>query len=430
MGARSDGWHMAQLFWGQAPGTDLCCDGVRVPVYWYFSQYAYCNAVKVVRSVLLPSAFAELKGRGARSNRDSRFDKLAREFDPEYLEQALREPASCEDRQATADTSVDPESRTAEPIRTHVTLEQARTIISRNESPDIPFDRSINPYRGCEHGCVYCYARPTHAYLGLSPGLDFETRLFAKSNAAQLLERELRKPGYVPALLALGANTDPYQPIERQLGITRSVLQTLAAFAHPVAITTKSALIVRDLDLLEYMAERNLVRVLISIGTLDRSLARTLEPRASTPQRRLEAIRTLAQAKIPVGVIVAPIIPALTESSLERVLEAAVAAGAGHASYVALRLPLEVRDLFVEWLKEFAPLRAEHVMSRIRQMRGGQDNQSAFGIRMSGTGVFATLLQQRFDLACRKLRLAQEYEPLDCGHFRVPSACAAQQCLF
>lgn len=385
--------------------------------------------MKDVRSALLPTAFAELKGRGARSNRDSRFDKWAREFDPEYLE-TLREPAGAEHPQPIADVKLGDGPPTAEPIKTHITWEQARRIISRNDSPDVPFDRSINPYRGCEHGCVYCYARPTHAYLGLSPGLDFETRLFAKSNAAELLERELRKPGYVPALLALGANTDPYQPIERQLGITRSVLQTLAAFGHPVAITTKSALVVRDLDLLGQMAKRNLVRVLISIGSLDGSLARTLEPRASAPARRLEAIRKLAQAKIPVGVIVAPVIPALTESSLEQVLEAAAAAGAANASYVALRLPLEVRDLFVEWLQEFAPLRAEHVMSRIRQMRGGQDNQSAFGVRMAGTGVFATLLQRRFALACRRLRLAQEYDPLDCGHFRVPSAPVAQQCLF
>jgi DNA repair photolyase len=355
---------------------------------------------------------------------------LGRQFDPEYLE-GSRAPADAVHAQGTADASPGSSLDAAEAIKTHLTFEQARTIISRNDSPDIPFDRSINPYRGCEHGCVYCYARPTHAYLGLSPGLDFETRLFAKSNAAELLERELRRPGYEPALLALGANTDPYQPIEKQLGITRSVLQTLAAFAHPVAITTKSALVVRDVELLGQMAKRDLVRVLISIGTLDRAIARTLEPRASTPARRLEAIRILAQAKIPVGVIVAPVIPALTESCLEQVLEAAAAAGAGQASYTILRLPREVRDLFVEWLREFAPMRAEHVMSRVRQIRGGQDNQSAFGIRMSGTGVFASLLQQRFALACRRLRLAQEYEPLACGHFRVPpKASAAQQCLF
>ena len=409
---------------------DIGCEQALLPVYWHFIQYPRRGLVRAVRSVLLESAFVELKGRGARSNRESRFDKLARQFDPEYLE-ALRAPVDRERPQAIVDAPQDSASGTAESIRTHVTLEKARSIISRNESPDVPFDRSINPYRGCEHGCVYCYARPTHAYLGLSPGLDFETRLFAKSNAAELLERELRRPGYVPQLLALGANTDPYQPIEKRLGITRSVLQTLTAFAHPVAITTKSALVVRDLDLLEQMAKRNLIRVLISIGTLDRSVARSLEPRASTPARRLEAIRTLAQYKIPVGVIVAPVIPALTESSLEQVLEAAAAAGAGQASYVTLRLPLEVRDLFVEWLREFAPLRAEHVMSRVRQIRGGQDNQSTFGIRMSGTGVFASLLQQRFSLACRRLRLAQEYEPLDCSHFVVPpAALAAQQCLF
>ena len=387
------------------------------------------NHMRAVRSALLEGAFAELKGRGARSNRDSRFAKFAHELDPDFLE-GQRGASIDELAQAKNSSELGVSSHAAEPIRTRVALEQARTIISRNDSPDIPFDRSINPYRGCEHGCVYCYARPTHAYLGLSPGLDFETRLFAKTNAAELLERELRKPGYVPALLALGANTDPYQPIEKQLGITRSILQTLAAFGHPVAITTKSALVVRDIDLLGQMAKRNLVRVLISIGTLDRSLARTLEPRASAPTRRLEAIRALSQAKIPVGVIVAPVIPALTESSLEQVLEAAAAAGAEQASYVTLRLPLEVRDLFVEWLREFVPLRTEHVMSRVRQIRGGQDNQSAFGVRMSGTGVFASLLRQRFCLACRRLQLAQEYEPLDCHHFRVPQSPTAQQCLF
>jgi len=385
--------------------------------------------VKAVRSALLPGAFADLKGRGAQSNRESRFAKMSHAFDAQYLE-GLRAPTTEGPAHAGDELRSQAVSPAAPTIKTYVTLERARKIISRNESPDVPFDRSINPYRGCEHGCVYCYARPTHAYLGLSAGLDFETRLYAKDNAAELLDRELRKPDYVPAMLALGANTDPYQPIERQHRITRSVLETLAAFAHPVAITTKSALVLRDLDLLRQMAQRNLVRVLISIGTLDRSLARTLEPRASTPARRLEAIRVLAQAQVPVGVIVAPVIPALTEPCLEQVLEGAAAAGAGHASYVTLRLPLEVRDLFVEWLREFAPLRAEHVLSRVRQMNGGQEYQSAFGTRMSGTGVFAALLRQRFALACRRLQLAHEYPPLDCGQFSVPQTPTAQQSLF
>jgi len=398
-------------------------------VYCNYLQLHRDTRVKAVRSALLADPLADLKGRGARSNRESRFAEFARELDPEFLD-GLRNAAHTAAAQhpATGQGQQSPEA--APTIKTFVTLERARTIISRNDSPDIPFDRSVNPYRGCEHGCVYCYARPTHTYLGLSAGLDFETRLFAKENAADLLERELRKPGYEPAMLALGANTDPYQPIERDRRITRSVLEVLAAFAHPVGITTKSALVLRDLDLLREMAQRNLVRVLISIGTLDRSIARTLEPRASTPDRRLDAIRALAQAGIPVGVIVAPVIPALTESSLETVLEAAATAGAGYASYVTLRLPLEVRDLFVEWLREFAPLRAEHVMSRVRQISGGRDNQSTFGLRMSGTGIFAALLRQRFALACRRLQLKQEYPPLECGHFLVPQVPSTQQCLF
>ncbi|SPE32021.1 MoaA/nifB/pqqE family protein [Burkholderiales bacterium] len=385
--------------------------------------------MKPVRSALLTGAFAELKGRGARSNRDSRFADATHELDPEYLEQS-RTAERGELPPVAAEPDPDDAPPAAAAIKTCVTHERARTIISRNQSPDIPFDRSVNPYRGCEHGCVYCYARPTHSYLGLSPGLDFETRLFAKQNAAELLERELRRPGYTPAMLALGANTDPYQPIEKDLRITRSVLEVLAAFGHPVAITTKSALVLRDLDLLGPMAQQGLVRVLISIGTLDRTIARTLEPRASTPARRLEAIRTLAQAGIPAGVIVAPVIPALTEQDMEAVLEAAAAAGARHASYVSLRLPLEVRDLFLEWLREFAPLRAAHVMSRVRQMRGGRDNQSEFGTRMEGTGIFATLLRQRFALACRKWQLERDYPPLDCSRFRVPQSPGPQQLLF
>ena len=380
--------------------------------------------MKPVRSQQLPGPFADLHGRGARSNRESRFSAAVHELDPEFLEQQRHADDPTAPATAPADEPPLPT------LRTIVTVEHARSIISRNESPDIPFDRSINPYRGCEHGCVYCYARPTHAYLGLSPGLDFETRLYAKENAAELLERELSKPGYRPALLALGANTDPYQPIEKERRITRGVLQVLARFGHPVSITTKSALVLRDLDLLQEMARDNLVQVWISIGTLDRAIARSLEPRASTPALRLEAIRNLAQAGVPVGVIAAPLIPALTDAHLEQVLESAAAAGARRAAYTVLRLPLEVRDLFVEWLQEHAPLRAEHVMSQVRELRDGKDNESAFGKRMSGAGVMGQLLRRRFELASRRLGLQREFRPLSTDRFAVPQAPAAQQSLF
>jgi DNA repair photolyase len=390
-------------------------------------------AAKPIRSTLLEGAFADLKGRGARSNRESRFIAAVHATDPEYLEHERLErqgAAGGDGAGAGGGDGAAPALPEAVAIKTHVTHERARSIISRNQSPDIPFDQSINPYRGCEHGCVYCYARPSHAYLGLSAGVDFETQLYAKDNAAELLEQELRKPGYRPALIALGANTDPYQPLEKDLRITRDVLQVLADFHHPVAITTKSALVLRDIDLLQRLARENLVRVFLSVGSLDRRLARTLEPRASTPALRIEAIRTLAQAGIPAGVIAAPIIPGLTDPGLEAVLEAAAGAGARHAGYVLLRLPLEVRDLFVEWLQEFAPLRAEHVMSLVRQTRGGQDYQSGFGTRMAGTGTYATLLRQRFDLACRRLGLLGERQPLDTRRFAVPQAATGQQSLF
>ncbi|HEX7157235.1 MAG TPA: PA0069 family radical SAM protein [Burkholderiaceae bacterium] len=350
---------------------------------------------------------ADLKGRGARTNRESRFDAQVHEVDGDYLDHASAEPEG------------------AAPATT-VTEERARSIISRNQSPDIGFDRSINPYRGCEHGCIYCYARPTHAYLGLSPGLDFETRLFAKTNAAELLDRELRKPGYSPALLALGANTDPYQPIERRLRITRAVLEILHAFKHPVGITTKSALVARDIDLLAEMAAENLAGVFVSIGTLDNDIARTLEPRANSPQRRLEAIRRLSQAGIPTGVIVAPLIPTLTDPDLEKVLEAAAAAGATMAGYTVLRLPLEVRDLFVEWLEAHHPMRAAHVMSLVRQLRGGRDNDPEFFSRMHGEGALGDLLRRRFDIACRRLGLDRQRRELDTTRFRVPTAPTAQ----
>ncbi|MDE2161447.1 MAG: PA0069 family radical SAM protein, partial [Burkholderiales bacterium] len=290
----------------------------------------------------LPQALRFHKGRGTGSNPASRFEAWRRE--PEL------------DRCAAAGDEDEAAAAAARPP-TRVTAQAARSIISRNDSPDIPFDQAINPYQGCEHGCVYCFARPTHAYLGLSPGLDFETRIQAKTNAAERLRDELRRPGYTPALIALGSNTDPYQPAERRLRITRAVLELLAECRLPVSITTKSALVTRDIDLLAAMAERGLVRVHLSVGTLDRELARRMEPRAPTPARRLDAMRELAAARIPVGVFASPLIPALNDVDLERVLEAAAAAGASDAGYVILRLPLEVRDLFVEWLEHHYPLR-------------------------------------------------------------------------
>lgn len=354
---------------------------------------------------------AVLKGRGATSNQVERFSAWSREPD-EAVEFA----------NAAHEHVVQ--------FRTHVTDEIARRIISRNNSPDVPFDRSINPYRGCEHGCIYCFARPTHAYLGLSPGLDFETELYAKRNAAELLRAELTKASYRPAVLALGANTDPYQPIERGLAITRSILEVLEDFNHPVGITTKSALVVRDLDILSRMACKGLVRVFLSVGTLDADLARLLEPRANTPGRRVEAIRRLAEAGVPAGVIVAPIIPALNDYDIERVLEASAQAGAEGAGYVMLRLPLEVRDLFVEWLHAHFPSRAAHVMSLIEQVRDGRHNDANFGSRMRGTGQYAELVRRRFELACRRHGLNLTRRPLDTTQFRRPGAHGPQLNLF
>jgi DNA repair photolyase len=287
--------------------------------------------------------------------------------------------------------------------RTQVTEERARSIISRNQSPDVGFDRSINPYRGCEHGCVYCFARPSHAYLDLSPGLDFETRLFAKTNAAQRLRAELAKPGYVPAPIALGINTDAYQPIERRYRITREVLEVLAECRHPVSFVTKSALITRDLDLLAPMAREGLVSVHFSITTLDNRLAAAMEPRATAPHGKLRAMRTLADAGVPVGVMVAPVIPMISDHELEHILEAAHAHGARDAGYVLLRLPHELKQVWREWLQLHYPDRAAHVMSLIRQMRGGQDYDSAFGARMRGQGPFAQLLATRFAKARARL---------------------------
>jgi DNA repair photolyase len=344
------------------------------------------------------------RGRGATFNPANRYRRDVRETVDDGWAQRVDE-----------DAQDDPP-----PLKTIVAIQPARTIIARNDSPDIPFTQSINPYQGCEHGCVYCYARPTHAYLDLSPGLDFETKLFAKPNATALLAAELAKPGYVCDPIALGTNTDPYQPIEREWKITRQILELLAACEHPVAIVTKSALVERDIDVLGPMAAKNLARVYLSITTFDRELARKLEPRAAAPHRRLEAVKALAQAGIPVGVMVAPIIPQLNDKELEAILEAAAANGARWAGWTMLRLPYEVKDLFRDWLAQHYPLRAAHVMSIVQQVRGGRDNDPNFGSRMRGTGLFAELIARRFELACKRLELNPARAPLDTSRFRPP----------
>jgi DNA repair photolyase len=303
-------------------------------------------------------------------------------------------------------------------------------VIVRNASPDIPFEQSINPYRGCEHGCIYCYARPSHAYLGLSPGLDFETKIYAKLDAAPLLERELARPGYRCQPIALGSNTDPYQPQERKLGITRGILEVLARCRHPVTIVTKSAAVARDLDLLAPMAADGLAGVAVSITTLDPGLARTLEPRAAAPRRRLETLRTVSATGVPTTVLVAPIIPGLNDHEIEAVLEAAAAAGAAHAGYVLLRLPHELRELFTAWLEAHAPLRAQHVLALIRQCRGGRLNDPNFGSRMRGRGAYAELIAKRFALAKRRLGLDQPRLPLRTDLFQPPVTDRGQLRLF
>ena len=344
-----------------------------------------------------------IKGRGASGNPRGRFEKLER---------------SRED-----DDHVESHPQTM------ITLKQVRSIISRNESPDLPFKQSINPYQGCEHGCIYCYARPSHAYLGLSPGLDFETRIFAKENAADLLREELSRPGYRCELISLGANTDPYQPIERKQRITRGILEVLWEFRHPVGIVSKGSLIERDLDLLEPMAAEGLVQVFISIGTLDGDIARTLEPRAAAPYRRVETLRRLAARGVPCGVLVAPIIPFLNDKDMEAVLEAAAGAGARMAGFTVLRLPWEVKDLFKNWLEQHYPLRAAHIMARIRDMRGGRENDPEFGSRMKGEGQYAEELRSRFEVACRRVGLnADRRYHVDTRKFRPPPT--AQGSLF
>ncbi|CTQ60945.1 DNA repair photolyase [Labrenzia sp. EL_208] len=316
------------------------------------------------------------------------------------------------------------------PLKTEVQDERARTIITRNDSPDLSFDRSINPYRGCEHGCIYCFARPTHAYMGLSPGLDFETRLFAKPNAAALLERELSRPGYTPRVIAIGTNTDPYQPLEKSYGLMREILEVLDACSHPVAIVTKSALVARDIDILSRMAERNLVKVALSVTTLDRKLCRGMEPRTSAPHKRLGAIRALSDAGIPVAVMMAPIIPALTDSEIEGLLEAAAEHGAREASFILLRLPLEVSELFRDWLLREHPDRYRHVMSLVRSMRGGKDYDAKWGERMRGRGPYAEQIAKRFSLAAKRLGLNLRRKKLNTADFVQPQKGGVQLNLF
>ena len=348
---------------------------------------------------------AARKGRGAVSNMQGRYEVNTREeVDDGWGER-------------------EEEAGGAAPFRTLVTDEVAKSILSRNTSPDIPFNVSLNPYRGCEHGCIYCFARPTHSYLGLSPGLDFESRLFAKVNAAELLRRELAKASYVPDHIAIGVNTDAYQPCERERRLTRQVLEVLSECRHPVGLVTKSALIERDIDLLAPMAAQHLACAAITITTLDPAIARTLEPRAAAPARRLRTIETLARAGIPVSVSVAPIIPFVTEPEIEKILEAARDAGAVGAHYVVLRLPWEVNPLFQEWLQAHFPDRAQRVMNRVRDLRGGKDYDSDFGKRMHGEGIWADLIRQRFTKAVERLGmggLRSRFDKLDVAQFRRP----------
>ena len=360
---------------------------------------------------------APVRGRGATFNPGNRYRRDARE--------------ACDDGWSQPVPDVPAEDAPPRQIATTVTIQRARTIIARNDSPDIPFTQSINPYQGCEHGCIYCYARPTHAYLDLSPGIKFETKLFAKPDAAVLLRAELARPGYKCDPIALGSNTDPYQPIEREWKVTRGILAVLAAHEHPFSIVTKSALVERDIDLIAPMAAKSMARVYFSVTSLDRDLARVLEPRAAAPERRLQAMRTLHEAGIPVGVLVAPIIPQLNDKYLEAILEAAAQAGATTAGWIMLRLPLEIAPLFRAWLDEHFPLRAAHIMSLVQQVRGGHDYVSTFGERMRGTGAFADLIEKRFDLACKRLGLNKgRNEFFDISRFTPPRANDRQGELF
>ncbi len=357
---------------------------------------------------IIPIPQAQRRGRAAQTNATNRFERL--------VTQAIDDGwARDED---------------LPPLRTQVSDERPRRVISRNTSPDLSFDRSINPYRGCEHGCIYCYARPSHAYLGLSPGLDFETRLIARPEAPRVLARELAARRYVPDVIAIGTNTDPYQPIERDRGIMRAILQVLADHNHPVAIVTKGTLIERDVDILAPMAEKGLVRVGMSITSLDPKVARAMEPRVPGPARKLRTIRVLSEAGIPVRLMVSPVVPALTDHELERILEAGAAAGAIAASSIVLRLPREVSDLFQEWLWEAFPDRAARVMGRVRELHGGQDYDPAFGQRMTGQGEWTKVIKQRFDLACKRLGLDQRPPALRKDLFKVPPKVGDQMDLF
>ncbi len=346
------------------------------------------------------------KGRGTSIAPQVRFDALRRELVDDGWDGQERQ-----------------ETERAQP-RTVVTAQTAKSIISRNASPDIPFTQSVNPYYGCEHGCIYCYARPSYAYWGLSPGLDFETRLFAKANAAELLRKELSRPAYKVSPISIGANTDPYQPVESEWAITRAILEVCEEFGQPVGIITKSSLIERDIDILSRMAQVNLAKVFISCASLDAGLARTLEPRAAAPYRRIETIRRLSAAGIPTGILAAPMIPMLNDATLEAALEAAHAAGAREAGYVLLRLPHELKDLFKDWLNVHFPDRAAHVMSIVRQSHGGRENDASFGSRMRGDGIFADMIAQRFKKACARLGLNGRHYALDSLHFKPPQSIA------
>jgi DNA repair photolyase len=351
----------------------------------------------------------EVRGRAARSNRSGRYEAQTRsDFDDGW----------------------DAGERVPRQVQTTVTAEAVRSIVSTNDSPDLAFAKTINPYRGCEHGCVYCFARPNHAYVGLSPGLDFETRLFSKPDAARVLERDLSRRGYVPERIQLGASTDAYQPIERELGIARQVLEVLDRFGHPVGITTKSALVLRDADLLAGMARRDLAFVVVAVTTLDRRLARVMEPRASTPERRVATIEALSRAGIPVSVGLSPMIPGLTDHEIEAILARAAGAGARHASLIPLRLPREIKDLFREWLQAERPEAAKKVIALVRQMHGGRDYDPTFGKRMRGEGPYADVMRRRFELACRRLGLEIGEPTVRTDLFAHPAGIGDQLTLF
>lgn len=377
------------------------------------------------------AAPAALRGRGAVTNVRHRFQKDDRQqVDDGWSTSGL--PADFVD--AVPNTSVIPilpdVRRAPAAPKTTVTAEEARKILSRNDSPDIPFDVAVNPYRGCEHGCVYCYARPTHSYLGYSPGLDFETRLVAKANAVEALRAEISRPGYKPSPINIGSATDAYQPIERDWRLTRGMLELMLETRHPVTIVTKNALVARDLDLLAALAEHKLVVVYMSITTLDADMARTLEPRAAAPWRRLEAVRNLTAAGVPVGVLVAPVIPFINDDAMEHILQESKAAGAHYASYTVIRLPWEVKTLFEDWLNAHYPDRAQRVLHRIEDLRNGRRNDPNFGSRMRGTGIWADLLRQRFAVATRKLGLNRHRLALDCDRFQPPAPAGGSAALF